>query len=194
MEIKYNVETMIIRNGRIYAYKVYAGAYIFYLSQKVFSEAANSGLIEFDGTAKSVKFNDIIRHKGEEAVERLKYAVANTTLDYLIEELEVVNEMPPLLYLHLSFGTFRLAAISLMVKSCTVEMQLGGINRDSENANKRVAELNKVVAEGYSGVLNYIANYCDKEYCNSHNLIRMVKENNRENYRLFGDYNIKLGY
>ncbi len=193
MEINYKVETIISKNGRPYAYKVYAGVYIFYLSQKVFSDAVNSGLIEFDGTAKSEKFNDIIRLKGEKAAERLRYAVANTTLDYLVEELEVVNEMPPILYLHYSFGTFRLAAISLMVKSGTVEMQMGRINGDSENVNKRVVELNEVVKEGYVGVLNYIANYCDKEYCNSHNLLRMVRESNRETFRL-GNYNIKLGY
>jgi len=193
MEINYKVETIISKNGRPYAYKVYAGVYIFYLSQKVFSEAVNSGLIELDGSTNSVKWNDIIRLKGEKAVERLRYAVANTTLDYLEEELEVVNEMPPILYLHYSFGTFRLAAISLMVKSGTVEMQMGRINGDSENVNKRVVELNEVVKEGYSGVLNYIANYCDKEYCNSHNLLRMVRESNRETFRL-GNYNIKLGY
>ena len=193
MEINYKVETIISKNGRPYAYKVYAGVYIFYLSQKVFSEAVNSGLIEFDGTAKSEKYNDIIRLKGEKAVERLRYAIANTTIDYLEEELEVINEMPPILYLHYSFGTFRLAAISLMVKSGTVEMQMGRINGDSENVNKRVVELNEVVKEGYSGVLNYIANYCDKEYCNSHNLLRMVRESNRETFRL-GNYNIKLGY
>lgn len=169
------------------------GVYIFYLSQKVFSDAVNSGLIEFDGTAKSVKYNDIIRLKGEKAAERLRYAVTNTTLQYLEEELEVVNEMPPILYLHYSFGSFRLAAISLMVKSGAVEIQLGAINRDSENVNKRLVELNKVVTEGYPGVLNYIANYCDKEYCNSHNLFRMVKETNRKNLWL-ADYNIKLGY
>ncbi len=80
-----------------------------------------------------------------------------------------------------------------MVKSGTVEMQMGRINGDSENVNKRVVELNEVVKEGYSGVLNYIANYCDKEYCNSHNLLRMVRESNRETFRL-GNYNIKLGY
>lgn len=193
MEINYKVETIISKNGRPYAYKVYAGVYIFYLSQKVFSEAVNSGLIELDGSTNSVKWNDIIRLKGEKAVERLRYAVANTTLDYLEEELEVVNEMPPILYLHYSFGTFRLAVISLMVKSGTVEMQMGRINGDSENVNKRVVELNEVVKEGYSGVLNYIANYCDKEYCNSHNLLRMVRESNRETFRL-GNYNIKLGY
>lgn len=193
MEINYKVETIISKNGRPYAYKVYAGVYIFYLSQKVFSEAVNSGLIELDESTNSVKWNDIIRLKGEKAVERLRYAVANTTLDYLEEELEVVNEMPPILYLHYSFGTFRLAAISLMVKSGTVEMQMGRINGDSENVNKRVVELNEVVKEGYSGVLNYIANYCDKEYCNSHNLLRMVRESNRETFRL-GNYNIKLGY
>ncbi len=44
MEINYKVETIISKNGRPYAYKVYAGVYIFYLSQKVFSEAVNSGL------------------------------------------------------------------------------------------------------------------------------------------------------
>jgi len=193
MEINYKVETIISKNGRPYAYKVYAGVYIFYLSQKVFSEAVNSGMIELDGSTNSVKWNDIIRLKGEKAVERLRYAIANTTLEYLEEELEVVNEMPPILYLHYSFGTFRLAAISLLVKSGTVEINSSGISRDNGKVNENVKEINKAVMEGYSGVLNYIANYCDKEYCNSHNLIRMVRESNRETFRL-ANYNIKLGY
>jgi benzoyl-CoA reductase/2-hydroxyglutaryl-CoA dehydratase subunit BcrC/BadD/HgdB len=78
--------------------------------------------------------------------------------------------------------------------SGTVEIKPSAINRDNGKVNERLEELNKAVTEGYSGVLNYIANYCDKEYCNSHNLIRMVRESNGETFRLYGNYNIKLGY
>lgn len=193
MEIKFRLETMIIKNSRPYAYKVYAGVYIFYLSQKVFSDAVNNGLIEYDGMEQSLKYNDIIRFKGEEAAERLKYAVANTTVEYLTEELEVVNEMPPIVFLHHNFGNIRLAAISLMVKSCTVEMKATSILRGG-TVNEQLAELNKAVTEGYTGVLNYISNYCDREYCNSHNLIRTVRESNRKTFGLSGQYHISMGY
>ncbi len=193
MEIKYKLETMIMKNGRPYAYKVYAGVYIFYLSQKVFSGAVNSGLIEYDGTEKSLKYNDIIRFKGEEAAERLKYAVANTTVEYLTEELEVVNEMPPIVFLHYNFGNIRLAAVSLMVKSCTVDIKTTSILRGG-TVNEQLAELNKAVTEGYTGVLNYIANYCDKEFGNSHNLLRSVREYNRKKLGMPGGYHITLGY
>lgn len=193
MEIKYKIEALIIKNGRTYAYKVYAGVYIFYLSQKVFSDAVNSGLIEYDGTEKSLKYNDIIKLKDEETAERLKYAVDNTTVDYLTEELEVVNEMPPIVFMHFNFGNIRLATVSLMVKSCTVEMKASSV-LSGGTVNEQLAELNKAVTEGYTGVLNYIANYCDKEFCNSHSLLRSVRESNRKKWGLSGQYHITLGY
>lgn len=197
MDIKYRLESTILKGSEKLAYKVYAGVYVFYVSPKVFMEAVESGLIDTENWQpfytcryEDIQYMEVLNQRGETAAKRIRYALENSTVGYLKEELEVVNEMPPIVFMNYLYGTLRFATISMMVKSFTVEMKATSMFK-GELFDRQIEKLNNVIAEGYPGVLNLIQNYCDQDYCNSQNLIRKVRESNRQTYK---HYNITLGY
>lgn len=195
MEIKYSLDTMVMKGFEVIAYKIYAGAYIFWVSPQVFLQALKGGLIESENEdgqpyyigCKEMNLNTI----SEAGIGKIRDSIENSTVGWLREELEVVNEIPPIIYMEYVRINIWFGTISLMIKSHTVDIRAKSVSEGSQ-AEMEIALLQETAAKGYAAVLDYIARSIDREYMNSGNLMRKVRD--YRNHLTFNPYQISLHY
>lgn len=84
--------------GNTLAYKIIAGLYIFYISEELLNEGVRQGIIEAPGKdVKEILFYKARIGVGIDGFYRIMYALCHSDIDYLIRELERVNNDPKII-------------------------------------------------------------------------------------------------
>lgn len=183
MEIQYKLSGRIIKGGKITAYKIYAGFYIFFISSHVFKEALDRGLIcsEIDSSSlKDITYQEMLLERGETAASRLEQALKNSTVGYLQEALETTREMHRIYVLDFKYLCFILATVRFDINNDEVAIEifegLRGPVFDMHYTHLRKA------SKSHIGMLDFICQFQDIAYMNTNNLVRRTKYSNHNQY------------
>lgn len=174
-------ENMCRRLGReteFVACKIIGGLFIFYITQKVYDQGVQAGLIQpMDEEAPVFFFDTMLKIRGMVCYHRMKTALKRSTLEYLRECLEKIERSPKVIRIRIHQMQWQGEKTVLMpLSEICLDMAKGTVFskcRIDENA-----WIDPFGAVGsHEELLDTLADLLDRQYMNSRDLYEQFARN-----------------